>query len=214
MSLLLRGSRGELEPIPADWERGRVHSRHSITGTSSSNRNLLAWVRGGQSILTPSTGQQRSSFPSKHMENAHSKPGGILPTSTGAMNKTSRPVRRGTVARGSAVQMENQGAPHQEKCAKSQLFDGKICGVQIVGDWSWRWAPRANLRSSRLPRTPESRPSMRPSVLMESGGVTRPHNRAALPDKASGEIEASAESLPHKGYSPASCSWFWAAVQP
>lgn len=57
--------------------------------------------------------------------------------STGAMNKTFTPVRRGTLARGSTVQLqlENRGAPHHEKCAKSQPFDRKSCRGEILGDW-------------------------------------------------------------------------------
>lgn len=57
--------------------------------------------------------------------------------STGAMNKTFRPVRRGTLALGSTVQLqlENRGAPHHEKCAESLPFDGKSCRGKIVGDW-------------------------------------------------------------------------------
>lgn len=47
--------------------------------------------------------------------------------STGAMNKTFRPVRRRTLAKGSAVQLhlENRGAPHHEKCTESLPFDRK-----------------------------------------------------------------------------------------
>lgn len=58
--------------------------------------------------------------------------------STGTMNKTSRAVRGGTLARGSAVQLqqENRGAPHQEKFAKSLPFDRKSCRGKIAGDWA------------------------------------------------------------------------------
>lgn len=53
------------------------------------------------------------------------------------MNKTCKPVRRGTLARGSAVQLplENTGAPHQEKCAESPPFDRKSCRGKIEEDW-------------------------------------------------------------------------------
>lgn len=55
--------------------------------------------------------------------------------STGAMNKTSGAVRRGTLARGSAVrlQQENRGAPHQEECAASPPFDRKKLQGQDTG---------------------------------------------------------------------------------
>lgn len=66
-----------------------------------------------------------------------------LPRSTGAMNKTWGPVRRGTLALGSTVrlQLEKRGAPHHEKCAESLPFDGKSCRGKIVGDWEQIYIP-------------------------------------------------------------------------
>lgn len=52
------------------------------------------------------------------------------------MNKTFGAVRRGTLARGSAVQLqpEKRGTPHHEKCGESSPFDRKSCRGEIVGD--------------------------------------------------------------------------------